>query len=81
MAEPDISLLQTMFQRLLDGQGGLLAELHEIKQRTTSIERHIAGIRRDMVLDTETVVNLNDRVDRFDRRLERIERRLDLTGA
>jgi hypothetical protein len=47
MAEPDLSLLQTMFQRLLDGQGGLMAELHEIKQRTTSIERHIAGIRRD----------------------------------
>jgi hypothetical protein len=34
-----------------------------------------------MVLDAETVVNLNDRIDRFDRRLERIERRLDLTDA
>jgi len=50
MAEPDISLLQTKFQRLLDGQAGLMAELHEIKQLTTSIERHIAGIERRLDL-------------------------------
>jgi len=50
MAESDISLLQTMLQQLLDGQVELMAELREIKKRTTSIERHIGGIERRLDL-------------------------------
>jgi hypothetical protein len=50
----------------------------ETSRRLIAIERHIAGVRRDLVLDTEDAANANEQVDDLMARVLRIERRLDL---
>lgn len=46
-------------------------DVHDLKQRMTSVEYQIAQLRLD-------VAGQSVRMDRMDSRLERIERRLDL---
>jgi chromosome segregation ATPase len=53
----------------------------ETTRRLTSIERHIAAVRRDAVLDAESLVNTQDQLDTLTGRIARIERRLDLADA
>jgi DNA repair ATPase RecN len=66
MNEPDNLVLQWM--RRLDQKFDRMAEdVHDIKIRLTNLEENLA--------------TLNRRADRGDARLERIERRLDLTEA
>lgn len=79
MAEPSLELPQAMVQRTLDKLTEHDGEFRQINQRLTAIERHLAGVRRDAVLDAETTVNVQAQVDRLGARIERIERRLDLT--
>jgi predicted nuclease with TOPRIM domain len=52
----------------------ILDRLHDLTARTSSVEDQLVGLRTDFV-------RLEHRVDRFDERLARIERRLDLIEA
>ena len=81
MAEPNLELLQTMVQRVLDKLTGHDDDFHEINGRLTSIERHITGLRRDAATDAEFSVGVQERVARLGERLGRIERRLDLVDT
>jgi predicted trehalose synthase len=81
MAEPNLELLQAMTQRVLDKLAEHDGDFHAIRERLTAIERHLAGVRRDAVLDAETTVNVQAQVDRLGDRIGRIERRLDLADA
>ena len=47
--------------------------------RLTEIAGSVAGSRRDQALDAEASAHLAARVDRLREKVERIERRLDLT--
>ena len=50
----------------------------ETSRRLVAIERHIAGVRRDIVLDAEDAANARERMDALAERVTRIERRLEL---
>ena len=74
MAEPTLELLQAMVQRVLDGnrrievkQDRIIDDLSDPKFSTTNIEEPLAGVNR--------------RLDRLEMRVERMERRLELTDA
>ncbi len=58
--------------------GGIKDDVREIKQRLTSLEAAIAGLRRDSSNLYGDVVDQHARYDRLVERVERIERRLDL---
>ena len=62
--------LRRMDDRLVNIEG----DMHDIKLRMTVVEEHIGTL----VLG---VSGLNARMDRFDERLTRVERRMDLRGA
>ena len=67
MAEPDLQLLQTMVQRVLDNQADAKADLVEIKERLGLLESSYASISR--------------RVDRLGGEVEQVKRRLDIVDA
>ena len=49
-------------------------DLGDLRQRVSSVERHMANLQRD-------VANIHERLDRQGDRLDRIERRLELANA
>ena len=53
----------------------------DIKSRLTSLEITTAGIRRDLAYMYGDIVEQHARVDQLTARIERIERRLDLTNT
>lgn len=60
------------------GQERIEHELREIKNRITSLESGVAGIRRDSAHDNDKIVNQQMGLDHLSERIERIERRLEL---
>jgi len=61
--------------------GGIREDVREIKQRLTSLESALAGLRRDNVNLYGDVIDQQSRYDRLVERVERIERRLGLADA
>jgi predicted nuclease with TOPRIM domain len=61
--------------------GGIREDVREIKQRLTSLETAVAGLRRDNVNLYGDVIDQQSRYDRLVERVERIERRLGLADA
>jgi hypothetical protein len=62
--------LRRMDDRLVNIEG----DMHDLKLRMTVVEEHLGNV----VL---SIAALNGRMDRFDERLGRVERRLDLSDA
>ncbi len=58
--------------------GGIKEDMREIKQRLTSLEAAVVGLRRDNANLYGDVIDQQARYDRLVERVERIERRLDL---
>jgi hypothetical protein len=73
-----LDYLREQFARLHAKLNDMAQWQSETGARLTAIERHLAGVRRDAVLDAETTVNVQAQVSRLGDRIERIERRLDL---
>jgi len=80
MAEPNLELLQSMVQRVLDRLSEHSDEFREVKLRLGSLERAVLGIRSDIVGDAHVVANLQAQMDRVSARVDRIEQRLDIAG-
>jgi chromosome segregation ATPase len=57
---------------------GIKDDVREIKQRLTSLEAAVAGLRRDNANLYDDMAGHHARYDRLAERVERIERRLDL---
>ncbi|HWK45269.1 MAG TPA: hypothetical protein VNT30_11130 [Stellaceae bacterium] len=74
MSEPSLELIQSMLQRLLDGQRTLQEDVTDLKRRMTSLEQVVSLIHGDFA-------GQSARIDRIEDRLHRIERRLDLAPA
>ena len=55
-------------------------ELREIKNRITSVEAGVAGIRRDAAHDNDKIVQQQIDLDQLNERIERIEKRLELVN-
>ena len=69
--EPD-SLVLRMLRRVTEQNDLILHKLDELTTRIGALERDGAAMKMD-------IVGLQVRMDNMDRRLSRIERRLDLT--
>ena len=70
-----------MLRRLNGRLDQLQGDVTDIKTRLTSMETGQALMRQEMAQQSLHVAALNGRMDRFDERLARIERHLDLTDA
>ena len=68
------NLILERLRRMDDRLVNIEADLHDLKLRMTVVEEHIGNL----VL---SVSGLNARMDRFDERLTRVERRMDLRDA
>ena len=62
-------------------RGGLRADLLDLKQRMTSIEQGQALMTQELGRIREDMAFQSARTDRFDQRLARIERRLELVNS
>lgn len=58
MAEPSLELLQAMVQRVLDKLSEHAKWQTDTSKRLLAIERSIAAVRRDAVLDTEHITDV-----------------------
>ena len=61
------------------GQDRIEAGLKEVKQRLTGVESGIAGLRRDNLDTQEDVYRQQTVIDAIQERLQRIEKRLELS--
>jgi uncharacterized coiled-coil protein SlyX len=56
------------------------ADMSDIKQRLTTLERGIAGMKRDSAELYDDHARQQAAIDRLSERMDRIERRLELRG-
>jgi hypothetical protein len=74
--------LTLRYLRRLDSKMDSMTEiLRDHGYRLTRIEAGMASLRRDQASDAESVAFSATRVDRLNERVERIERRLELSEA
>lgn len=78
MAEPNLEMLMAMMQRTLDIQRETAADIRDMKLRLTGIERQLGS---NAASEMEHYASVMGRMDRFDDRLGRVERRLELGDA
>ncbi len=64
------SVLQKMQQDIAD----IKSDVHDLKVRATAVDEHLGGM-------FISLSGLNNRMDKFDERLARVERRLELSEA
>jgi hypothetical protein len=65
------------FQATLDS---MQRDIRELKVRQSETHAAVLGLRRDQLSDAEVTAHVQTQMDRFGDRLDRIERRLDLTN-
>ncbi len=68
------NLILERLRRMDDRLANIEGDMHDIKLRMTVVEEHIGN----MLL---SISGVNSRMDRFDERLARVERRMELRGA
>ena len=75
MAETDIATMTFELLKRMQGQlNRMEADIGDVKLRMSAIEHQFAQ-------QSLQIAGLNGRMDRFDERLSRVERRLDLAEA
>jgi hypothetical protein len=67
-------LMYAVLQRIQGDISDIKGDLGDLKLRMSAVEDHLATV-------IVSATGLNHRMDRFDERLARIERRLDLSDA
>jgi hypothetical protein len=65
------------FQATLEG---MQYDIRELKPRQSETHTAVLSLRRDQVGDAEVTAHMQAQIDRFGDRLDRVERRLDLTN-
>ncbi len=68
------NLILERLRRMDDRLSNIEGDMHDMKLRMTVVEEHVGNL----VL---SISGLNARMDRFDERLARVERRMELRGA
>lgn len=79
MTETVENLLLEPLKRFQAGQERIERKLDEIVTRVGQLEVGVAGLRRDSAHADENGAVLSVRLDKVSERLDRIERRLELT--
>ena len=79
MGEVENMMLEHLkkFQATLDN---MHRDIRELKVRQSETHTAVLALRRDHLGDAETTAHMQTQMDRFGDRLDRIERRLDLTN-
>ncbi|GHU06163.1 hypothetical protein FACS1894205_7110 [Alphaproteobacteria bacterium] len=81
MADVTDELILEHLKRIQDRLSSVESVIRDLKDGQNQILRQLAGVRRDYADSLETSARLSSRIDRHDDRLERIERRLELSDA
>jgi len=81
MADQTDNLVLEHLRALRAGQGRIEDEIKEVKHRLISVESGIAGLRRDGAGTQDDVYRQQATMDKLKERLDRIERRLELSGS
>ncbi len=79
MPETVENLLLEHLKRFQAGQERIERKLDEIVARVGQLELGVAGLRRDFAHADENGASLSVRLDKVSERLDRIERRLELS--
>ncbi|MHB1531477.1 hypothetical protein [Acidithiobacillus sp.] len=80
MTDNTESLILEHLKRFQVGQDRIERKLEEIITRMGNLEISVASLRRDFGHSEEIAASMSVRVDRLNERIERIERRLELTS-
>ncbi len=80
MGENVENLILEHLRGLRSGQDRMENELREIKARITSLEAGVAGFRRDTAHDRDDIVRQQVSLDQLNERIQRIEKRLELAN-
>ncbi len=73
------ALFMLFIKRFQVGQDRIERKLEEVVTRLGSLEVSVASVRRDIAHNKENTATISVRVDRLIERLDRIERRLELS--
>ncbi|MBU2738451.1 DUF1515 family protein [Acidithiobacillus concretivorus] len=79
MAEEIGNLILEHLKRFQVGQARIERKLEEVVTRLGSLEVSVASVRRDIVHNKENTATISVCVDRLSERIDRIERRLELS--
>ena len=74
MTEEQNNLVLEHLRKIREVQETMQSDIHDIKLRMSATERHLGEMQLQLA-------GINSRMDRFDERLGRIERRLELADA
>jgi hypothetical protein len=74
MTEPNLQLIQSLVERVIEGQRRTDDKLDRLIDDT-------ADLKIRMTASEEATAGINRRLDRIESRLDRIERRLDLVAT
>lgn len=80
MVDPDNLVLEHL-RYIRAAVDELRIDAREVKGRLTALEQGLAAVRRDLGFSAETDARIQGQLDRLSDRVERIERRLDLSDA
>ncbi len=81
MSDSSQNLVLEHLRHIHDAVDSLREDARELKHRLSAAELGLAGVRREVAALAEADALLGVRTDRFEDRLERIERRLDILPA
>lgn len=74
MTDETANLVLEQLRLIRKSVGNIEADVQDLKIRMTAVEEHVGQVQVQLA-------GLNRRMDRFDERLTRIERRLELIAA
>ena len=74
MPEPSLELIQSMLQRLLDGQNMLRDDVRNVRRRMSRFEASMVALQRFDLDAQESEGSIQEQVDGLAARVERLER-------
>ncbi|MBE7567567.1 hypothetical protein [Acidithiobacillus sp. HP-11] len=79
MAEEIENIILEHLKRFQVGQDRIERKLEEVVTRLGALEVSVASVRRDIAHNEENTAAMSVRMDRLNERIDRIERRLELS--
>lgn len=74
------NLILEHLKRFQAGQDRIETKLDEVVMRLGQVEGAVLGLKREIITAEESGVSVSLRVDTLSKRLDRIEKRLELAG-
>ena len=79
MADAVSNLMLEHLKRFQATLESMQRDIRELKVRQSETHTAVLALRRDQISDAEVTAHMQAQMDRFNDRLDRVERRLDLT--